>query len=76
MRCPTSLTYFKDAVMCARTPYPDLSENKDFKMTIENIGKRNIEAELEKKKNMKKTSENVNRNIKREGAARQIGKIQ
>ena len=76
MRCPTSLTYFKDAVMCERTPYPDLSENKDFKMTIENMEKKNIEAELEKKKTQKVSSENVNRNIKREGAARQTGKIQ
>ena len=76
MRCPTSLTYFKDAVMCARTAYPDLSENKDFKMTIENMEKKNIDAELEKKKTQKLSSENVNRNIKREGAARQTDKIQ
>ena len=74
IRCPTSLTYFKDAIMCPRTKYPDLSEQGNFLMTIENMEIKNIEAEKEKE-NYKTQSENVNRNVKREGAARQTDKI-
>ena len=50
LRCATSLSCFKDAVMCPRTSYPDLSKNRDFQMTIENMENKNIEAESEKEK--------------------------
>ena len=53
LRCATSLSCFKEAVMCPRTSYPDLPENKDFQMTIENMENKNIEAESKNKQKYK-----------------------
>ena len=72
LRCHISLSSFMDAVLCKKKEYPILSAESDSTTSIEKQEKMNILLSHNKQEtalNTKKMKEN--RNIKREGIARQ-----
>ena len=76
LRCPTSLSSFMDAVLCAKTSYPSLSADSNPSESIENQQNINIKLSAEKDIEVEMYSTKIeNRNIKREGAARQTKSI-
>ena len=76
LRCPTSISSFMDAVLCAKTSHSSLSADSNTSESIENQQNMNIKASAAKDKEKEMYSTKIeNRNIKREGAARQSKSI-
>lgn len=73
LKCPTSIYSFMDTVLCPKTQYSSLSADVDVSESIENQQNMNIKASAEKDEKMEKYEiKKENRNVKREGAARQL----
>ncbi len=70
LRCPTSLSSFVDAVLCSRTSYTSLSADSNTSVSIKDQQNSNIKSCADLKKEMYSVKKE-NRNIKREGAAKQ-----
>lgn len=72
LQCHTSVSRFMDAVLCPRIEYPMLSAQSNPSESIEIQQEMNIKVSAEKEQNMIQIGgQRENRNIKREGAARQ-----
>ena len=68
---PTSLSSFIDAVLCSKTSYTSLSADSITSERIENQQNSNIKSSANKDHKIEMYEVKKNRNIKREGAARQ-----
>ena len=71
MRCHTSLHSFIGAVSCAEIEHPSLSCKDGQSICIKEQELNNIKASNEKESKKGITEKNINRNIKREGPAKQ-----
>lgn len=72
LQCHTSLNSFIDAMLCPKQEYPTLSAQINPSASMEHQEEMNIRAKAVK---IKSGEEKLNRNIKREGAARQTKSI-
>ena len=72
LSCHTSLASFISAVSCSATEHPTLSSLSKLPISIKEQEKNNVIASEEKEKKRKKNSgDSVNRNVQREGPAKQ-----
>jgi hypothetical protein len=75
LQCPTSVNKFMEAVLCPKIQYPSLSADSDLSDSIEEQQNANIKVSAERDEYKKSMNKKENRNIKREGAARQAKAI-
>ena len=72
LQCPTSVNRFMEAVLCPKIQYASLSADSNLSDSIEKQQNANIQVLADRDENKGKgISKKENRNMKREGAARQ-----